>query len=227
MKYKNIKHGTFKKRINRFVAEIVIDGVTEKCHVKNTGRCGELFVAGADVLVQECDGGNRKTKYDLISVYKDDKLFNVDSQSPNKVVNEFLQSGGLFEKIMLIKPETKYKNSRFDFYVETETEKAFIEVKGVNLVIDGVAYFPDAPTDRGVKHIKELCECVKDGYNAYVIFVVQTAGVYSVMPNYDTHIEFAKTLEYAANNGIKVLAYNSRVGEDFTVINEKIDVCFR
>lgn len=221
MKYKNIKHGIFKKRTNRFVAEIVIDGVTEKCHVKNTGRCGELFVAGADVIVQECDGENRKTKYDLISVYKDGELFNVDSQSPNKVVNEFLQSGGLFKKIILIKPETKYKNSRFDFYVETETEKAFIEVKGVNLVIDGVAYFPDAPTDRGIKHIKELCECVKDGYNAYVIFVVQTAGVYSVMPNYDTHIEFAKTLEYVANNGIKVLAYNSRVGEDFTVINEK------
>lgn len=227
MKYKNIKHGIFKKRTNRFVAEIVIDGVTEKCHVKNTGRCGELFVAGADVIVQECDGENRKTKYDLISVYKDGELFNVDSQSPNKVVNEFLQSGGLFKKIILIKPETKYKNSRFDFYVETETEKAFIEVKGVNLVIDGVAYFPDAPTDRGIKHIKELCECVKDGYNAYVIFVVQTAGVYSVMPNYDTHIEFAKTLEYVANNGIKVLAYNSRVGEDFTVINEKIDVSFR
>ena len=149
MRYENIKRGIFISRPNRFIANVEIDGVNEVCHVKNTGRCGELLIKGAQVLVQECDSETRKTKYDLISVYKGDTLVNMDSQSPNKAVHEFLQSGRPFKDIKLIKPEKKYKNSRFDFYVETETDRIFIEVKGVNLEIDGVALFPDAPTERG------------------------------------------------------------------------------
>lgn len=221
MHYENIKRGIFISRPNRFIANVEIDGVNEVCHVKNTGRCGELLIKGAQVLVQECDSETRKTKYDLISVYKSDTLVNMDSQSPNKAVHEFLQSGRLFKDIKLIKPEKKYKNSRFDFYVETETDRIFIEVKGVNLEIDGAALFPDAPTERGVKHTKELMECVRDGYKAYVIFVVQMGNVRYFMPNYKTHKELGDTLKQAADSGVNVLAYDCDVTEtDMTIRNE-------
>lgn len=224
MNYDNMKKGKFISRPNRFIANVEIDGANEVCHVKNTGRCAELLVKGADVFVQECDSETRKTKYDLISVYKGNALVNMDSQAPNKAVHEFLQSGRLFENIKLIKPETKYKNSRFDFYVETETDRIFIEVKGVNLEIDGAALFPDAPTERGVKHIKELMECVRDGYVAYVIFVVQMGNVKYFTPNYATHKEFGDTLKQASEQGVRVLACDCEVTETGMTIRDEIEV---
>lgn len=224
MIYDKIKTGIFIDRPNRFIANVMIDGVNEVCHVKNTGRCGELLIKGAKVIVQDCESETRKTKYDLISVYKNDVLVNMDSQSPNKVVHEFLLSGELFKDIKLIKPEKKYKNSRFDFYVETKKDKIFIEVKGVNLEVDGVAMFPDAPTKRGVKHIEELVDCMGDGYRAYVIFVIQMGNVKYMMPNYNTHKEFGDTLKYAADNGVKVLAYDCTVTPTSLDIRNKIEV---
>jgi len=164
MEYENIRQAKFISRPNRFLSYIEIDGRVERCHVKNTGRCKEILVPGTTVYVRESGNSNRKTKYDLISAYKGDRLINIDSQVPNRVFYEWVTGGNLFDDITLIKPECKYKNSRFDFYIETPSRKAFIEVKGVTLEIDGVAMFPDAPTERGVRHLTELCQSVLECY---------------------------------------------------------------
>ena len=158
MKYNNILQGKFISRPNRFIAYIEIDGKVEICHVKNTGRCRELLIPNAQVFVQKSDNPKRKTKFSLIGVIKENRIINMDSQVPNKVVHEWILRGNLFEEIVRIKPEAKYNNSRFDFYIETKNEKVFIEVKGVTLENEGIVRFPDAPTERGVKHIKELCD---------------------------------------------------------------------
>ena len=171
MNYENIKIARFINRPNRFIANIEIDGEREVCHVKNTGRCKELLTEGAVVYVQEFNNSSRKTKYDLISVYKGERLINMDSQAPNKVFHEFLTNGFLFQNIKLIKPERKYKNSRFDFYIETDSKKIFVEVKGVTLEENGVVMFPDAPTERGLKHLNELADCIDDGYETYICFI--------------------------------------------------------
>lgn len=227
MYYNNTRHGIFRKRINRFTAEIEIDGTVEICHVKNTGRCGELFVDGADVIVQHCEGAARKTSYDLIAVYRDGLLFNTDSQSPNKIVYEYIKSGGIFQNSIFVKPECKYGQSRFDFYIETENKKIFAEVKGVNFLKGDTAYFPDAPTERGVKHIYELCSCVEEGYEAYIIFVAQTEAAKCVAPNDNTHKEFGDALRYAALNGVNIAAFNCIVEENFISINKEISVCLQ
>ncbi|EMU53676.1 DNA/RNA nuclease SfsA [Clostridium butyricum] len=220
MKYDKITKGRFISRPNRFIANVEIDGINEVCHVKNTGRCKELLIPGSTtVYVQESDNPNRKTKYSLIGVLKDDKKINMDSQVTNKVVHEWILEGNIFENVKLIKPEKKYKNSRFDFYVETENEKAFIEVKGVTLEENGVVRFPDAPTERGVKHINELCECIDDGYKAYIIFVIQMKDVLYFTPNDDTHKAFGDALRIAHKKGVQVLAVNCYVSED------SIDIC--
>ncbi|QAT43011.1 DNA/RNA nuclease SfsA [Aminipila luticellarii] len=211
MIYNNIKPATFISRPNRFIANIEIGGKREICHVKNTGRCREFLTEGARVFVQESDNMARKTKYDLISVYKGDRLINMDSQVTNKVVQEWLEGGLLFEDIVLIKPESRYKNSRFDFYVETEKQKIYIEVKGVTLEENGVVLFPDAPTERGVKHLRELAECLKEGFEAYVIFVVQMADVKVFKANARTHKAFDETLRQAYEEGVKVMAYECSV----------------
>ena len=175
------------------------------------------------VFLEDCSHNpNRKTKYDLIAVYKGDCLVNMDSQAPNKVVQEWLPK--LFPDITLIRPETKYKNSRFDFYVETETEKIFMEVKGVTLEVDGEARFPDAPTERGVKHIQELIACRKDGYEAYIIFVVQMKGVTHFVPNVATHPEFAEALKNAKKQGVKILCYDCNVTPDELVLDKEVKV---
>lgn len=241
MRYNNIRKAKFIERLNRFIAKIEIDGEVVDCHVKNTGRCKELLLSGADIYVEESDNPNRKTKYDLISVYKGDLLINMDSQVPNKVVGEWLKKGHLFENISLIKPEKVYGKSRFDFYVEEDADnkkdkeksfkeeapakrKAFIEVKGVTLELDGVVKFPDAPTERGVKHLKELAESIEEGYEAYVIFVIQMQGMKYFTPNEETHKEFADTLREVVKRGVKVLAYGCEITEDSIDIIEEVPV---
>ncbi len=224
MIYRNIKSARFISRPNRFIAYIEVDGKEEVCHVKNTGRCKELLSPGVTVFVQESDKPTRKTKYDLIGVMKGHRPVNMDSQVPNKVFHEWLVKAKLFNNPVLIKPEAKYGNSRFDFYVETEEDKIFIEVKGVTLEENNVALFPDAPTERGVKHIKELIECTGKGYKAYIVFVIQMKGVSSFTPNAVTHREFAETLRLAARNNVNVLAFDCKVGQDFIEINEKVEV---
>ncbi|WP_297418641.1 DNA/RNA nuclease SfsA [Clostridium sp.] len=224
MKYSNIVKGKFISRPNRFIANVEINGKIEVCHVKNTGRCRELLIPNATVFVQESNNVKRKTKYSLIGVIKENRMINMDSQVTNKVVHEWISKGNLFNDIILIKPETKYNNSRFDFYIETKKQKAFIEVKGVTLENQGVVRFPDAPTERGVKHIKELCDCIKEGYEAYVIFVIQMKDVLYFEPNAEMHKEFAEILEYAKNNGVHILAVDCEVEEDSINIREYVDV---
>lgn len=225
MKYDKITKGIFISRPNRFIANVEIDGINEVCHVKNTGRCKELLIPGlTTVYVQKSDNPNRKTKYSLIGVLKDGKKINMDSQVTNKVVYEWILEGGLFENLKFIKPEKKYKNSRFDFYIETESEKAFIEVKSVTLENGGIAKFPDAPTDRGMKHIRELCECIDDGYKAYIIFVVQMKDVLYFTPNDDTHKEFGDILRMAYKKGVEVIAVNCYVDEDSINICDYVEV---
>lgn len=220
MKYNNILKGEFIDRPNRFIANVLIDNNIEVCHVKNTGRCKELLVKGSTVYLQKSDNPNRKTKYDLIAVQKGDRLINMDSQIVNYVALEFVPN--LFDNIKFIKPEYKYGNSRFDIYVETDTDKIFIEVKGVTLENDGVVSFPDAPTERGVKHLKELQKAVTEGYRAYVLFVVQMSDIKYFEPNSITHPEFADELKKAKENGVIPLAYDCAVTPDSIKIRKPI-----
>jgi sugar fermentation stimulation protein A len=223
MKYNNILKGNFISRPNRFIANIEVNGIVEVCHVKNTGRCKELLTPNATVFVQENNNVKRKTKFSLIGVIKENRIINMDSQVTNKVVHEWILKGNLFSDVTLIKPEAKYNNSRFDFYVETKTKKAFIEVKGVTLENQGVVKFPDAPTERGVKHIKELCDCMTEGYEAYVIFVIQMKDVLHFEPNADTHKEFAEVLKHAKKYGVNIIAVDCDVEEDSINIRDYVE----
>ena len=227
MTYKNIVEGIFKARPNRFVAEVEIDGKIHVCHVKNTGRCKELLVPNAKVYLFVSDNTNRKTKYDLIAVEKvTDRgvlLVNMDSQVPNDVVSEWLKKNELFSENAVIKREVKFGNSRFDFYVKDGERKVFIEVKGVTLENNGVVSFPDAPTERGVKHINELISCLENGFEAYIIFVVQMKGAFKFEPNSEQHKEFADSLNYAREKGVKVLVYDCIVTPETIEIDSKIE----
>lgn len=214
MKYENIKKAKFLSRPNRFVAEIEIDGQKAMAHVKNTGRCKELLLPQADIYVREVDNPNRKTKYDLISVYKGETLVNIDSQIPNQVFHDWVLNTEFFSHIKLIKPEYTYKNSRFDFYLETQTDKILVEVKGVTLEENGVAMFPDAPTERGVKHLYQLMESLAEGYQAYIFFVIQMKGINYFTPNSKTHLAFAQALAQAQAGGVKVLAMDCEITSD-------------
>ncbi len=223
MRYDKIIEGKFISRPNRFIANVDVGGEAVVCHVKNTGRCRELLTEGATVFLQESDNPARKTKYDLIAVKKGDRLINMDSQAPNKVFYEWVKSGLFSDGVTLVKPECKYKNSRFDFYIEANGEKIFVEVKGVTLENDGVVMFPDAPTERGVKHITELCDCVENGYGAYIVFVVQTDNVKYFTPNEQTHKAFADALREAESKGVKILAVDCLVTKDSIDIKGEID----
>jgi len=214
MKYKNIKQGKFISRPNRFIANVEIDGQVNVVHVKNTGRCKELLISGTTVFLVKSDNPNRKTKYDLISVYKGDRFINMDSNAPNKVFYEWVKKSGFFEDIVFIKPESKYGSSRFDFYIETQNKKIYIEVKGVTLEENGVVMFPDAPTERGIKHINELCSCVSKGYDAYIVFIIQMKGVLYFTPNYKTHSAFGEALKSAQKQGVNILALDCDIAED-------------
>lgn len=209
MKYDNILPGVFIQRYNRFVAGVEIQGKEELCHVKNTGRCKELFLPGASVFVQKAAKQDRKTKYDLVSVYKGRRLVNVDSQAPNKVAVEYLPR--LVPGVKFTRSEVKYGGSRFDVYLETDAAKMFVEVKGVTLEVDGVAMFPDAPTERGLRHLQELARAVGEGYKAMMLFVVQMEGVRHFSPNSKTHQAFAEGLKTAQNQGVLVKAVDCLV----------------
>ncbi len=224
MKYDRIIKGTFIKRLNRFVAVCKINGEEIHCHVKNTGRCGEILIEGAECYLEEAENPERKYKYSLIAVKKGERLINIDSQAPNKAAGEFLKSGKLFADISKIKAESTYGKSRFDFYFEHGDKKAYLEVKGVTLEKDGAVLFPDAPTTRGTKHLNELCDCVKEGYEAYVLFVVQMKDVISFSPNEKTDPDFASALCKANEQGVKVLCYDCTVTENEMNIEDKITV---
>lgn len=211
MKYKNIVHGRFKSRQNRFIAKVAVEEKIETVHVKNTGRCRELLLPDSEVILEKSDNPARKTKYDLISVYKEGLgLVNIDSQAPNKVVYEWLKT----KDYSYIKPEYTYGNSRIDFYMEKDDKKYLMEVKGCTLEVDGIGYFPDAPTERGVKHLRELTGAVKKGYVCYAAFVIQMEGIYEVRPNIETHPEFGDALKEAEEAGVKIIFLGCRVGED-------------
>ncbi|MGI5912415.1 MAG: DNA/RNA nuclease SfsA [Syntrophomonadaceae bacterium] len=207
MKYKNITHAKFIERRNRFVAYVELDGKVETVHVKNTGRCKELLLPGSHVILAKTDNPARKTQYDLVTVLKDGLGWvNIDSQAPNQVVKEWLNSLPLlFENITLLKPEYSYGKFRLDFYLECASRKILIEVKGCTLEIDGIGYFPDAPTERGVKHLYELAEAAGKGYECYIAFVIAMPGVRKVLPNVKTHPEFGTALAVAKEAGVKVL----------------------
>lgn len=222
MLYSNIQQGYFLSRPNRFIAHVEINGVTEICHVKNTGRCRELLTERAVVYVQQHDDSKRKTKYSLIAVCKGNLLINMDSQAPNKAVAEWLTDKQPFGEIKVLKPECRHGNSRFDFYVETEKRKIFIEVKGVTLENDGIAMFPDAPTARGVKHLQELTDCLQQGYEAAAIFVIQFTGAKLFKPNYATHPEFAQALRAAQAAGVQVMALECTVTPESMCIGKSV-----
>jgi sugar fermentation stimulation protein A len=224
MLYTNIHEGIFVFRPNRFIAQIKIGDTVVVAHVKNTGRCKELFVSGVKVVLQKSDNPKRKTMYDLIAVWKNSRLINIDSQVPNKVFLEYLQSGQYLEGITCIRPEVKYGSSRFDFYVEAGMRKVFLEVKGVTLEEDGVVMFPDAPTERGVKHLNELIRCTKEGYEANVVFVVQMSNVRYFTPNNKTHPVFGETLVTAKKAGVNIIALDCVVTENTWEIGNFVPV---
>ncbi len=224
MIYENMKPGLFLARPNRFIAQVQLEGKTEICHVKNTGRCRELLVPGAKVLVQDCPSPRRKTRYDLISVWKGRRLVNMDAAAPNRVFGEWLRAGHLFPDAQRIQAEHTHGDSRFDFYVETPTQRVFIEVKGVTLEEDGAVYFPDAPTERGVKHLRGLTACRAEGFAACVFFVVQMAHVRWFSPNRQQHPAFAQALVEAARAGVQVLAYDCDVTENSLTLARPVEV---
>ena len=221
MKYKNIIQGVFLSRPNRFIAKVNIDGAEHTVHVKNTGRCQELLVPGCTVYLEKSDNPARKTQYDLISVVKEKRVINMDSQAPNAVFADWVKQQ---YPDAVIKREKTYKDSRFDCYIETETAKAFVEVKGVTLEQDGHVRFPDAPTDRGIKHLHGLMDAVANGYQAAAFFVIQMEDVKSFSPNYDTHPQFGQTLKEAQAAGVHILAYSCKVTPDTLEIDKPVPV---
>ena len=213
MRYENMTPGIFLSRPNRFIAHIEIDGAVEICHVKNTGRCRELLVPGCTVWCQRSDNPNRKTKFDLIAVQKGDRLINMDSQAPNKAAGEWLASGGLGE-ISELRPEVRHGDSRYDFSFLKDGKRCFLEVKGCTLEEDGVCAFPDAPTERGAKHICGLTEAARAGYGAYILFVIQMSDVKYIRPHDETDPEFGRALREAAKNGVHILAMDCAITPD-------------
>lgn len=215
--------GQFIKRPNRFIAHILIDGQAQICHVKNTGRCRELLQHGATVYCADCQSPTRKTRYDLIAVEKGSRLINMDSQAPNKAVEEWLRCGG-FGDISQLKPESTIGNSRFDFSFQKDGRLCYMEVKGVTLEHDGVCAFPDAPTQRGVKHLKELAELAAQGYGAYVLFVIQMADVKHLIPNDQTDPMFGQALRQAEQAGVTIMAMDCTVTPESMTLRKPVTV---
>jgi sugar fermentation stimulation protein A len=224
MKYNDIYKAKFIERPNRFIAKCLLDERVEVVHVKNTGRCKELLVAGATVYLEKSSNPNRKTLYDLVAVEKSDTLINMDSQAPNKVAYEWLQQGHFVPNPTLVKPEVKFGNSRFDFYVESESEKAFVEVKGVTLESDGIACFPDAPTQRGTKHLNELILAKQQGFKTAVLFVIQMKGCTKFIPNDVTDKNFANALRLARAKDVEIIAVDCVVTPESMKIDKKIAI---
>ena len=211
MQYPSIVTGTFRSRPNRFIALVDIDGVEQVCHVKNTGRCRELLLPGAEIWLTAPGTEGRKTKYDLVTVRKENGLLvNIDSQAPNAVVKEWLEK----QQYDAVVPEYTYGDSRIDFYMERGAERTLMEVKGCTLEREGIGYFPDAPTDRGVKHLRELAKAVKDGYRTALAFAIQMDGIKEVRPNIQTHPEFGTAMQEARDAGVEILFLSCHVEPD-------------
>lgn len=223
MQYSNIVAGRFLTRPNRFIAHVEIEGKETVCHVKNTGRCRELLQAGAEVYCLDAPSPARKTRYDLIAVQKGQRLINMDSQAPNAAVKEWLLGGGL-GILENVKPESSHGASRFDFSFTKDGKPCFLEVKGVTLEHDGVCAFPDAPTARGAKHLRELKELVQEGYGAYVLFVIQMTDVKFLHPNDATDPEFGQALRQAAAAGVQILAMDCAVTPDSMALQKEVEV---
>ncbi|MGN9096685.1 DNA/RNA nuclease SfsA [Flintibacter porci] len=224
MQYGKILPARFLSRPNRFVARVEAEGEELVCHVKNTGRCRELLVPGATVWLEESPNPSRKTKFDLIAVEKGDRLINMDAQAPNKVFGEWAAAGGFREGLTLLRPETTYGSSRFDFYWESSKSRGFVEVKGVTLEEDGVVRFPDAPTLRGVKHLDELVKAREAGYEAAVCFVIQMENVRWFAPNDVTHPEFGQALRRAAQAGVEILAMDCAVTPQSLTMGKSVPI---
>lgn len=224
MQYGKILPARFLPRPNRFVARVEAEGEELVCHVKNTGRCRELLVPGATVWLEESPNPSRKTKFDLIAVEKGDRLINMDAQAPNKVFGEWAAAGGFREGLTLLRPETTYGSSRFDFYWESSKSRGFVEVKGVTLEEDGVVRFPDAPTLRGVKHLDELVKAREAGYEAAVCFVIQMENVRWFAPNDVTHPEFGQALRRAAQAGVEILAMDCAVTPQSLTMGKSVPI---
>ncbi len=222
MRYDNIVSGIFLARPNRFIAYVLIDGEEQVCHVKNTGRCGELLIKGVEVFLQKASNPDRKTKYDLIAVRKGDRIVNIDSAAPNKVAAEFMPF--LYPELINLKPEAKFGASRLDFKVDFSNHTRYIEVKGVTLEADGVAMFPDAPTERGVKHLKELINCVEMGHKATALFIIQMTDIRYMTPNDVTHPEFGAALRVAKDAGVDIIAVDCDVTPNTLTYKGIIDV---
>ena len=223
MIYQNMVAGTFLSRPNRFIAKVEIDGREETVHVKNTGRCRELLIPGSAILCQRAANPSRKTRFDLICVWKGKRLVNMDSQAPNVAAGEWLASGGLGE-IQNLRPETFHEDSRFDFSFTRNGRPCLLEVKGVTLEMDGMCAFPDAPTQRGAKHLQGLRRAVAEGYEAYVLFVIQMADVAYFRPRFETDPAFAAALREAAAAGVQILAYDCAVTETTMTIRNPVEV---
>ena len=223
MQYQQVKRGLFLARPNRFIAQVELDGRTETVHVKNTGRCRELLVPGATIYVEGSDNPKRKTKYDLIAVEKGSLLINMDAQAPNYLFAEWAGAGNFRENLTLLRPETTWGNSRFDFYWEDSLgTRGFVEVKGVTLEEEGLALFPDAPTERGVKHLRELIACRAAGYEAAVCFVIQMAGMKGFSPNERTHPDFGAALREARDAGVEILVVGCTVTPEQVEISHTV-----
>lgn len=226
MQYQTVKKAVFLRRPNRFIAQVALEGAEETVHVKNTGRCRELLVPGAAVYLAEGTNPNRKTRYDLIAVEKGDRLINMDAQAPNRVFGEWAAAGGFRPGLTLLRPETTWGNSRFDFYWESSENgrKGFVEVKGVTLEEGGAVYFPDAPTERGVKHVEELMACRAAGYEAALFLVVQMEGVAYWSPNDRTHPAFGEAVRRAAAAGVEILCRDCRVKPDSLTMGKPVEI---
>lgn len=224
MHYHHIRRGIFVQRHNRFVATVNIDGAPAVCHVRNTGRCRELLLPGAAVVLEPARTPGRKTAHSIIAVRKGERLVNIDAMAPNQVFAEWVAQGNLLPRTTLVRPEARYGDSRFDFYIESQGKPAFVEVKGVTLEEGGVARFPDAPTLRGVKHLRGLTACVQQGYAAWIVFIVQMEGITRVEPNWATHSAFGHALREAAEAGVNVLALDCRVEESSIAADRAVPV---
>lgn len=226
MRYENVRLAEFLSRPNRFVAHIIIDGKEQKAHVPNTGRCRELLLPGAQVVVMKSDNPKRKLAYSLLSVYKGDMLVNLDSQNPNRLAEEAILSGKLLGFCpQTVRREYTFGGSRLDFmFDDPQRGRGLIEVKGCTLEVDGWAYFPDAPTERGVKHLHELAAAQSEGWQCYVVFVIQMKGVAGFSPNRRTHEAFAEALAEAQAAGVQVLAFDSLVQPDMVLLDEAVSV---
>ncbi|MBQ8508368.1 MAG: DNA/RNA nuclease SfsA [Clostridia bacterium] len=224
MNYKNVIPARFLERPNRFIARVELGGGVETVHVKNTGRCRELLIPGAEVWLAGSDNPERKTKYDLVTVRRGGELVNIDSQAANDVAAEWLALGHIFGENAVIRREVVQGGSRFDFRIDEGGRTSFLEVKGVTLERDGIAYFPDAPTERGIKHLRELADCASGGYGAYLLFVVQMTGVCAVRPNDGTHAAFGAALREAAGAGVRLMAVDCAVTADSVAARHMLPV---